>query len=63
MCNKWLKLFVIFVLMLAMAGMAGCSSSRKTTTYPKRRHKCNCPHFSSAVPVTDSTNVISIPML
>lgn len=63
MCNKWIKLFVIFVLVLATAGVAGCSSSRKTTTYPKRRHKCNCPHFSSAVTLTDSTSVNSISML
>lgn len=63
MCNKWIKLSVFFVLMIAVVGLQGCSSSRKTTTYPKRRHKCNCPHFSYSDVVKDSTYVISISTL
>lgn len=37
----------VFALLLALAaGLAACASSRKTITYSKKRHKCNCPHFT-----------------
>lgn len=26
--------------------LAGCTTSRRTSTYPRKHHRCNCPHFS-----------------
>ena len=51
MDKKRMKLFIICLLILTMAGLGSCVSSHKTITYPKRKHRCNCPHFTLTEPV------------
>ncbi len=54
--KKNVKLFRMCLLVLSAMVLAGCATSHKTKTYPKKRHRCNCPHFSQYMPLTDCSS-------